>query len=445
MIRRHFFLIFAISVILLMAVVAGYKILGPDSKLKKGPPGGAGGPGAPAGQMARGSGGAGGPGAGPAGRGGPGGRGGGRGGTTVTPHVVGTQAFTDRIEVLGVAKGRESVTLTSSNTEMVTAVRFRVGQDVRVGQVLVELRATEEEAQILQAQSNAGLAKLEADRWTTLANRGIASKQQADQFQAAYKSAQANLAAAEARRGDRVIRAPFSGVIGFSDIAPGALMSPGTAIATLDDVSVIRVDFDVPDRYLPVLRQGTRVSATSDAYPDQRHTGVIAQVDTRIDEKTRSIKARAEFRNPNRHLKPGMLIRVAIERGVRNAIAAPEAAVQFNGPQAFVYLIAARGPQTVAQQKPVVSGIIEGGFVEIKDGLSIGDRIIADGLNRIQPGMPVSVGAGAGGRGGPAGPGVAGRGAPGAAPVAVAGDRSGAFAGRAGAGAGRSAPRTQRP
>jgi len=406
--RRHFFLIFAIAVILLMAVVAGYKIIGPNSKLKKGdggPPGAAAkGPGGPGGGAAAGPGGGRGPG-GPSG-----GRGGGRGGMTVTPYAIASRSFTDRIEVLGVAKGRESVTLTSNNSEMVTAVRFRVGQDVRQGQVLVELKTNEEDAQILQAQSAVSIAKLEADRWTALAERGVAPRQQAEQFQAAYRSAQANLAAVEARRGDRVIRAPFSGVIGFSDIAPGALISPGTAIATLDDVSVIRVDFDVPDRYLPVLRRGTPVLAKNDSYPDQIYSGVIADVDTRIDERTRSVKARAEFRNPNRLMKPGMLMRVSIERGVRQALAAPEAAVQFNGPQAFVYLIGRRGPAAVAQQRPIVSGIIEKGFVEVKDGLAAGDQIVADGLNRIQPGMTITVGRG---------------GAPGAGRPGVGGEEAG--------------------
>lgn len=394
MIRRHFFLIGAVALILLMGVFAGVKLLAPKEKS---------GPGAPGAAAAQGRGGGGAPGRG-AGRGGAG-----RGGASVAAATIGMRTFADRLEVLGVAKGRESVTLTSNTTEMVTAVRFRDGQRVQRGQILVELKTNEEDANILQAQSAAGIAKLESDRWTALADRGVAPRATAEQYQGAYRQAQANLQAAESRRGDRVIRAPFSGVVGLSDVAPGALITPGTAIATLDDISVVRVDFDVPDRFLSGLRPGAPLSAQSDAYPDRLYRGVIAQIDTRIDERTRSIKARAEFRNVDSQLKPGMLMRVAIDRGSRQALAAPEAAVQFSAQQPFVYVLAQRGPQTIAQQRAVVTGVIEQGFVEIREGLKAGDRIVADGLNKVQPNQPVSVG------GAPGAPGPRGAGRPGPA------------------------------
>jgi membrane fusion protein (multidrug efflux system) len=321
------------------------------------------------------------------------------------------RTFADRLQVLGVAKGRESITLTANNAEMIEAVHFRPGDRVRRGQILVELRRGEEEAGILQAQSDVSLAKLNADRWTELANRGVAPRQQAEQFQAAYERAKALLEAAESRRGDRVIRAPFAGVIGLSDIAPGALVSPGTAIATLDDVSVMRVDFDVPDRYLALIKPGGAIVATTDAYPGERYTGRIAILDSRIDERTRSIKARAEFPNPGGRLKPGMLMRVGVDRGTRVAVGAPESAVNFSGGQAYVYKIGTRADGAYAQQTPIIAGTNDCGFIEVREGLEPGDRIILDGLNRIQPNQPVMVVAGPG-----AGQGRGGRGPSGSAP-----------------------------
>src|SRR5204862_6091538 len=175
------------------------------------------------------------------------------------------------------------------------------------------LKADEEEAQIMQTTAVLNQAKSDAERWGDLAERGFAPKATAEQYRAAYQTAQANLRAAQARRSDRVIRAPFSGVVGLSDIAPGALISPGTAIATLDDTSVMHVDFDVPDRFLPVIREGMPIQARPDAYPDLIQGGVIARIDTRIDERTRAVKARAEFKNTAGRLKPGMLMRVGIE------------------------------------------------------------------------------------------------------------------------------------
>src|SRR5262249_36645068 len=149
----------------------------------------------------------------------------------------------------------------------------------------------------------------------------------------------ANLQAAESRESDRVIRAPFAGRLGLTDIAPGALINPGATIVTLDDVSVMRVDFDVPDRFLPAIRVGSQIQARPDPYPDRLTTGHIALIDSRIDPNTHAIRARAEFPNPDGLLVPGMLMHVAIENGQRQAVAVPESAVQAQGDQSYVYAI----------------------------------------------------------------------------------------------------------
>ncbi|HWA59842.1 MAG TPA: efflux RND transporter periplasmic adaptor subunit [Caulobacteraceae bacterium] len=371
MIRRHFFLAGAIAVVLLMVVAGALRLT--VLKGGGGDQGGQGGPSAAAGRGGHG--------------GGPGGPGG--GGATVTPAVVEARTFTDRLEVLGVAKGRQSVTLTSNATELVTGVRFRDGQAVAKGQVLVDLQAREEDAAVAQAEAALGLAQTTYARWQALDAKGFAPKQTLDQYKAQLVQAQAALAAAKSRRLDRAIRAPFSGVVGLSDVAPGALINPGTPIVSLDDIAVIRVDFDIPDRFLSTLHPGSPITATSDSYPSVVFRGSIAQLDTRVNEQTRAIRARAEFPNPGARLRPGMLIKVSIDQGSRQALAAPEAAVQFSADQPYVYVIANRGGRTVAEQRPVATGANENGYIEIRDGLAGGEQIVADGLNKVQPNSPV--------------------------------------------------------
>ena len=364
MIRRHFFLVAAVVAVLLMLVAGGLKLAFGGKT-----------PGA----------------------GGPGGGGGGRA-TAVSQLVVQPRAFTDRIEVLGVAKGRQSVTITSNTAELITAVHFSDGQFVSKGQVLVELKADQETAGIAQAQAQLSQAEREYARWKTLADRGIAPRASAEQYMAARDTAKAALASASAQKLDKVIRAPFSGRVGITDIAPGALISPGTAIVTLDDVSLIRVDFSVPDRYLPILREGLTITAAPDALPGEVFTGRIAQIDTRIDPTTRALEARAEFPNADGRLKPGMLIKVGIDQGQRQAVAVPEPAIQFEGSQASVFLIA-KGPKgQIARRTAVQTGLSSDGFVEIVSGLKAGDHIVADGLNRVQDGA--AIGGGKGGSGG---------------------------------------------
>lgn len=366
LLRRHFFLVFALGFVALLAVLGGVKLLAPKSG-----PGGA-------------------PSAATAAKGGK--AAGGRA-PAVAVAVAAVRPFTDRIDAIGVAKARQSVTLTSQTTEIATRILFTSGQEVKQGQVLAQLKTDEQQAAVVNAEAALKKAKSDNDRWQELSRRGFAPKAQVDQMQAAYDQAKANLDAAQSRLHDRVIRAPFSGVIGLSDAAPGMLITPGTPIATLDDVSVVYVDFDVPERFIGAIGPGTAIQATADALAGQTVSGRVQRIDSRVKPDTRSITARAEIPNPGRRIKPGMLLKVSVEQGVRNAVAVPEAAVQFETDQPFVYLIADQSGRTVAQQKTVVAGARQAGFVEIRAGLNAGDRVVGDGLNRIQPNQPVRVAA----------------------------------------------------
>jgi membrane fusion protein (multidrug efflux system) len=392
--KRHFFLVAAVVLLAVMIIAGSLKVIG--MKAGAGQAGGPGGPGVTAK----------GPGGGAGGMGKGGGRGFG-GPAQVTPVSVTPRAFQDTIEVLGVAKGRQSVTLTAAATQLVERVRFSDGQRVPRGAILVELRDTEQDAGVSQAQARLVQAQRSYERYKTLGEQGYASKAAIDEREAAWRSAQADVAAARARESDRVIRAPFAGVVGLSDVAPGALVNPGAPIVTLDDISAIRVDFQVPERYLAQLREGQPILATVDAFPGETISGRIAKLDTRVDERTRAITARAEFANPQGRLKPGTLIRVGVSRGGRQSLSAPESAVSVQGDNAFVYVIRTMGERTMAEQRPIVTGIRQQGFVEILDGVRPGERIVGDGLNKIQPGQPVRI-AGAAGPRGPGARGAAG-------------------------------------
>lgn len=380
LIRRHFFLFAALIVLALMLAFATFKVLTKSTGASDASASAQGRPGGP---------------------GGPGGRRGGFGGPTqVSVATVQLRVIEDTLDVIGVAKGRRSVTLTAAATQLVERVRFTDGQQVARGAVLVELKATEQDAGANQAQARLAQAERAYQRYKTLGDQGFASKAAIDQYEAAWRSAQADLAAAEARRGDRLIRAPFSGVVGLTDVAPGALVNPGAPIVTLDDLSTVRVDFQVPERQLGALREGQIVLAVADAYPGETIRGHIAQLDTRVDERSRAITARAEFANPGFRLKPGMLIRVGISRGQRTSASAPESAVSVQGESAFVFVIHQKGERAMVEQRPIVTGKRQQGFVEILDGVRAGDRIVADGLNKVQPGQPVRI---AGQTRGPAG------------------------------------------
>lgn len=355
--RRHFFLAGAVVLVALMLIAGVMRLAFPSSTAAGGQRGGAG-------RV-----------------------------TQVTPVTSSMHAFTDNIEALGSAKGIQSVNLSANNTELVTSVRFRDGAIVHRGDVLVELKSTEEAADVSQARAAVDVAQSNYNRYNTLAQAGFLAPAAMDQYRSALEQARANLAAAQSRQADRVIRAPFAGRLGLTDIAPGALISPGATIVTLDDVSTVRVDFDVPDRYLPALRLNMAIQARPDPYPTRTVSGRISDIDTRIDPNTHAIRARAEFANHDGSLVPGMLMHVLIENGQRQAVALPESAVQSQSDQSFVYVIAHQGNRTIARQTPVTVGANENGFVEIREGLPVNTQVVLDGLDRVEPDAPVRIGA----------------------------------------------------
>jgi len=385
LLRRHAFLATALLALVLMGAAGLWRVfLAPDPAEAQGGPGG----GAPGGGRAA--------------------------AVQVTSPEL--RAFEDRLEALGQAKARQSVTITSDTTELITRVLFTSGQRVGRGQTLVELKADEQGADVARARAALGQAQRDYQRYLELDRRGFAPRAEVENRRAAVQEAQASLNAVLARQRDRLIRAPFSGTIGLSDAAPGQLVNPGAAIATLDDLSSVFVDFPVPERYLGALRAGLPVEAASDAFQGEVLRGTISRIDTRVDPATRAVTARAQFANPGERIKPGMLLRVNVVQGARQSLAVPESAVLFEGEDAYVYAVAPRagGGQAragqapaggaggrgglSAQRRPVEIGARQDGRVEIVAGLGPGERIVAQGLNRINPNQPVRIaGAGAGG------------------------------------------------
>jgi membrane fusion protein (multidrug efflux system) len=218
-----------------------------------------------------------------------------------------------------------------------------------------------------------------------LAQQQLVAATQLDVQKAARDAARARLEAQRATVGDRVIVAPFAGVLGLRQVSPGSLVTPGTVVTTLDDVSKILLDFSVPERSLGALGVGNTVRATSDAFPNETFEGRITSVGSRVDASTRALAARAEFDNPQRRLRPGMLLNVQLEQGSRQALQVPELALDQLGEQAFLYRVVGDKVEHV----PVKIGARRPGWVEILDGAKAGDRVVVEGLVKLKDGAKI--------------------------------------------------------
>ncbi|MCB1601036.1 MAG: efflux RND transporter periplasmic adaptor subunit [Lysobacterales bacterium] len=296
--------------------------------------------------------------------------------------------WVDRIEALGTAHANESVTLTAKTAETVARVNFSDGQMVAAGDVLVELTDRTEVAQLKEAQAAFVEAEKQYERLRGLVKQGTVTQSQVDQQLAARDSARARSEAIRVRLSDRVITAPFAGVLGFRMVSPGTLVQPGTVITTLDDIRTIKLDFSIPETFLSALAVGQRIEARSSAYPESSFDGVVTSLDSRVDPISRAIMVRAELPNPERLLKPGMLLSVEVLNRPRVSLTVPEVSVSALRERAFVYRI---DEAMTAHEVDVQVGARRSGEVEILDGLSEGDRIVTDGLVRMREGVKVNL------------------------------------------------------
>src|SRR5690606_36112838 len=271
-------------------------------------------------------------------------------------------------------------------TETVEAVNFEDGDRVAAGDVLVDLSGRAEVAALEEAQAAYKEARQQYERQAELVKAGTISRSQLDTQVAARDSAQARVSAIRARLADRVITAPFDGILGFRQVSPGTLVTPGTPIATLDDISTIKLDFSVPERFLSVLQPGQQVVAQSAAWPDRDFHGTVSTIGSRVDPVTRAVPVRADIPNEDARLRPGMLLTVRLFEPERQTLAIPEIALTQVGSRAYVYRVDDQG---TAEQVTVQIGARRRGEAERLSGLSSGDRVVVDGTVKLRPGARV--------------------------------------------------------
>ena len=306
-------------------------------------------------------------------------------------YEVDSRPFVNEIEALGTLKANQNVVLTSTVTEYVTAIHFKDGQRVQRGKLLVEMDAAEELARKLEEQARLAEAERQVGRLTSLSGSGATSVSTLDEQKLESQTSQARIQAIESQIRQRQIVAPFDGVLGQRDISIGTLVQPGTLITTIDDDSIMKLDFAVPEVFLSAIEAGVEIEALTNVWPDRVFPGKVASISSRVDPVTRSISVRALINNEDKKLRPGMLMRVQLQSNPRNTLVIPEESVITRGRQQFVYTIDENGEATSVNLVPVSIGVRRKGEVEILDGLKAGDRIVTHGISRVRPGTQVVI------------------------------------------------------
>jgi membrane fusion protein (multidrug efflux system) len=305
--------------------------------------------------------------------------------TFVSVVPVRSERLSQKLEALGNARANESVEISSKISNIVTSVTFRDGERVKRGQLLVRLDDAQARADVAAAEAAVAESERLYNRSRELMSTQALSKAQFDQLEATLKANRARLAAAAARLDDTVIRAPFSGRVGLRSVSVGTLISPGDVITTLDDTSVIKLDFSVPENFLSTLREGLAVRASAPAFPGRAFVGKVASIDSRVDMNTRSVIVRALLSNEDGALRPGMFLNVTLANDDREALVIPEEALTPEAERQYVFVVR----DGKAERLEVRIGNRRPGSVEVLAGLKSGDRVIVEGTQKVRDGAPV--------------------------------------------------------
>jgi len=300
----------------------------------------------------------------------------------VTVEQVKRDRIYDVVEALGTAQANESVTLTAKVTDTVRRVNFEDGDYVETGTVLIELTNQEEEALLAEARANLDDAESQLRRLEDLSRRGLAAASDLDVARSRAAAMEARLNSIVARLRDRLIQAPFSGLLGFRQVSPGTLLSPNTPITSIDDISVIKLDFTVPETAIGTMSEGARIVAKSVSFPGREFEGTVRTVGSRVDPVTRAITVRAHIQNDDRALRPGMLLTVEVVTAERTALVVPEGSVFQVQNRAYVY----RVDGDTARQQEIDIGGRRFGVVEVLGGLNEGDLIVVEGVIKLRDG-----------------------------------------------------------
>jgi len=189
-----------------------------------------------------------------------------------------------------------------------------------------------------------------------------------------------------AKLADKNIAAPFAGILGKRGISGSSLGSENTIILTLDDSRKILCDLKIPEVYAAILKKDLKLRAKFSAYKNKTYEGIIQSVASRVDAQTRSILARAQVQNENSEIIPGSLLEIEILYNDKNALSVPDTSVMYEGSKKFIYKII---ENNMLKKVEVKTGVRNQGNLEILSGLVEGDKIIAEGLTKVRPGMKV--------------------------------------------------------
>lgn len=299
-------------------------------------------------------------------------------------NTEGARMETVRDEVRAVAtlQALNAVQLTTEVSGRVVEINLEPGKRVQSGDVLLRLDDRQARADLQVIESQLADAQRQLERAQRLRSNNSVSQSQVDELVTAVDVARAQRQSAQVRLENHRIEAPFAGVVGLSDISLGAYLTAGTPITTLDTTDRMELSFAVPERFVGQVSLGQEVQATSPAFPGETFRGELVELASRISELSRTLTVRALIDNAEGRLRPGQFMSAALTLQEREGLVIPEQALLLRGDEKYVFV----AEDGVARRVSVTIGSRLPGWVEIRDGISLEDRVVITGQDRLSTG-----------------------------------------------------------
>ncbi len=302
-------------------------------------------------------------------------------------HEVVLGADTQEIEAVGTARARQAATIFAQASGEVQSMYFKAGEWIKKGQKLAQLDDADQRLAVQRARVTLKDAEQLLNRYERIDVPEAVSDSQKDGARTAVEAAQIELALAQEALADRTVIAPFSGFAGLTDVDPGARITTNTELLRLDDRSVLYVDFSIPEQAFGRVGAGDKIKMTPFSSNGVAVEGLVQAVDSRIDPTERSFVIRAIVDNQDDRLRPGMSFRINISLPGNSYPKVPEAAIVWGGDGAYLWAV----KEGAAHRMPVTIVNRGDGFVLVKAPLKEGDLIVAEGVQKMRPGLKIEV------------------------------------------------------
>ena len=319
--------------------------------------------------------------------------------SAVTTLVVEPQQWTPVLRVVGSLKSVQGVAVSGDLAGIVSEIAFESGRTVKKGDLLVQLNADQETAQVAAAEARCELAKLEIRRKRELQAKSALSSSEVDIAENELRQATAARELAVAILARKRITAPFDGVLGIRQVNLGQYLNPGTPVVTMHSTNPILVTFSLPQQQIDRAKVGSplKISIGSDSDKEEYRDGAITALDSRVDEASRSVTVEGSIPNTDQRLRSGMFVNVEIPLPLEeDVLVVPASAINYApyGDSIFVVKTAVAGagdaPRTVEQQF-VKLGAARGDQIRVLGGLKPGDEIVTAGAFKLRPGGAVFI------------------------------------------------------